>query len=137
MNRDLTKPILIAACAFVLTACGTDPYKDPEPNIFPAAYKKEILDTLSTTLTDPTNLRDTYITEPALTMVNKEQRYAVCLRYNERDVNRRYTGSVDRIAFFFAGHLNQLVAATPEQCAKAPYKPFPEAAKLCLGTECR
>ena len=48
-----------------------------------------------------------------------------------------YTGSKDRIAYFYGGHLNQLVEATKEQCGNAAYKPFPELEKLCLARQVR
>jgi hypothetical protein len=127
------------AFGLALAACSSfsDPYKEPEPNIYPKNYKQEIIDTLSTDLTDPTNIRDAYITDPALSPVNKDQRYTVCVRANVRDQNRSYTGSKDRIAYFFGGHLNQLIEATAEQCGNAAYKPFPELEKLCLAKKCQ
>ena len=64
-----------------------------DPNLFPAAYKQEILDTLSHTLIDPTNIRNASISDPALTAVDKEQRYTVCIRYTPRDAGRQYVGS--------------------------------------------
>ena len=42
----------------------------------------------------------------------------------------------ERIAYFYAGHLNQLVVATPEQCAGVAYKPWPELEKYCLAKNC-
>ena len=49
--------------------------------------------------------------------------------------SRNYAGSTDRIAYFYGGHLNQLVEATKEQCGNAAYKPFPELEKLCLADQ--
>ena len=138
MVREAAKLILGVGVAWALAACsGAD--KDPmaaDPNIVPTNYKQEILDTMTRILADPTNVRDAFISEPALTTVSKEQRYTACVRSNSRDGNSRYIGSTDRIAYFFGGHLNQLIEATPEQCAKAPYKPFPELEKLCLAKKC-
>lgn len=140
MSAFTARIFLVAAIAFALAGCAAGDYlgkpKEPEPNVFPASYKKEIADTLTTTLEDPTNVRDAYASEPALTTVGKEQRYTVCVRANSRDSARQYMGSKDRIAVFFAGHLNQLVDATKEQCGNAAYKPFPELQKLCLGKSC-
>ena len=81
-------------------------------------------------------MRNAFISDPALTAGRKDQRYTACVRYNARDANRHYMGSSDRIAYFYGGHLNQLIEATPEQCGKAAYKPFPELEKICLGTKC-
>lgn len=124
----------------VLAACSSNDYlgkpKEVDPNIFPTGYKKEITDTLTNLLDDPTNVRDAYISEPVLSPAGKEQRYTVCIRSNSRNVSRQYTGAKDRIAYFYGGHLNQLIDATKEQCGSAIYKPFPELEKLCLGKSC-
>jgi len=128
---------IVAAFALGLAACSSDSKKDEvEPNIFPANYKQEIIDTLTNSLPDPTNVREAYITEPTLAPGSRDQRYTVCVRYNARDASRRYMGSTDRVAFFFGGRLNQLIEADKERCAKAAYKPFPELEKLCLAKTC-
>jgi hypothetical protein len=106
------------------------------PNIYPTDFRNEILLTLPRALEDQTNVRDAFISDPALTPVGREQRYTVCVRYNARNTNHQYMGSKDRIAYFFSGHLNQLVEATKEQCGNAAYKPFPELEKLCMATKC-
>lgn len=132
--------LLVPVAALVLTGCGANDYlgkpKEPEPNLLPANYKNEIINTLKSTLVDPTNIKDAYITDPTLMAVGRDQRYAVCIRSNSRGYHREYLGSKDRIAYFYAGRLNQLIDATPEQCGKATYKPFPELEKLCLGASC-
>ena len=139
MSRNAMRACLLSGLvALALAACSSDSKKnaEPEPNIFPTNYKNEILDTLPRVLDDPTNVRDAYITEPVLRSTGKDQRYVVCVRANARDINRQYAGSKDRIAYFFGGHINQLVEATKEQCGNASYKPFPELEKLCLGNKC-
>jgi hypothetical protein len=140
MGNTSARLVLAVAAALMLAACGSDYYigkpKNVDPNIFPAEYKKEITDLLTTTLEDPTNVRDAFITDPALISTGKDQRYRVCVRYNGRNANRHYKGSVDRIAYFYGGRLNQLIDATKEQCGNAPYKPFPELEKLCLAKKC-
>lgn len=122
--------------ALALGACaGGQSSDEPDPNIFPTRYREEIVLALSNTLDDATNIRDTGITEPALRTVGREQRYAVCVRYNPRDQGRRYTGVTTSIAYFFAGRLNQIVAAT-EQCSNADFKPFPELQNICHAARC-
>jgi hypothetical protein len=126
----------VAAGVFALglAACSTSSKNaEPDPNIFPKDYKLELMNELQRTLDDPTNIRDAYVTEPFLTQASREQRYAVCVRSNSRNINREYTGSKDRIGYFYAGHLNQLIEATPEQCGKAAYKPWPELQKICFS----
>jgi hypothetical protein len=127
---------LLAAALVALAACNSNWDKEPDPNIVPTRYKQEVIDTMTRVLIDPTNVREAYISEPAINVVKKEPRYTVCVRSNSRDYNRNYSGSKDRIATFYAGHLTQLIDATPEQCGKAAYKPFPELEKLCLSTKC-
>ena len=127
---------LLAAVALALGACSADKPPEENPNIPPTNYKQEIMDSLTHTLGDPTNLRDTYISDPALVSTGLNQRYAACVRFNTRDADHRYMGVTDQIAYFYGGHLNQLVDATPEQCGNAAYKPFPELAKLCRANKC-
>lgn len=127
----------LAALAVVLAACSSSG-KEPveEPNIFPGSARAEVLATLSGSLADQTNVRDAFITDPVLTQAGRDQRYTICVRYNARNANREYRGNKDSIGYFYAGHLTQLVDATPEQCGKAAYKPFPELEKLCQAKKC-
>ena len=125
----------MALLLVALAACSGSGKKndEPDPNLFPKNYKAELMITLQRELDDPTNIRDAFITEPFLTQGSREQRYAVCVRSNSRNLNRDYTGIKDRIGYFYGGHLNQLIEATPEQCGKAAYKPWPELQNICFS----
>jgi hypothetical protein len=136
MGRNAASLCLLSALAMTLAACSSDKTKDLDPNIVPINAKDEILNTLLKALPDPTNVRDAYMSDPALTSTGREQRYTACVRYNARDASRQYAGSTDRIAYFYGGHLNQLVEATKEQCGNAAYKPFPELENLCQAKKC-
>lgn len=140
MTTRMLRIAVAGAFALAVAGCGANEYlgkpKEPEPNIVPVNYKQEIIDTLQRTLGDPTNVRDAGITEPVLMPIGREPRYAVCVRENSRDSAKRYTGVTTHIAIFYAGRLNQLVAATKDQCVNAAYKPFPELEKLCFSKEC-
>ncbi|HEY3222401.1 MAG TPA: hypothetical protein VGJ76_01180 [Pseudolabrys sp.] len=138
MIRSVGQLCLTSAFAMSLLACSSDSKKEPEenPNVFPSDYKNEILNTMTTSLDDPTNVRGAYISEPALRPAGKEQRYMVCVRSDSRDLARQYTGIKDRVAIFYGGHLTQLIDATKEQCGNAAYKPFPELEKLCQAKKC-
>ncbi|MGH6664192.1 MAG: hypothetical protein ACREB2_04715 [Pseudolabrys sp.] len=137
MANSAARSCLAVALGLALAACGAG--KAPElvnPNIFPTAYRQDILDTLKNTLDDPTNVREALISDPVLTALGSDQRYTACVRYNARDVNRVYVGVKERVAYFFGGRLNQLVEADKGQCAKAAYKPFPELETLCYAKKC-
>jgi len=138
MVRYVANLCLLSGVLLVIAACSSSKKAEPEenPNVFPSNYKNEILNTLTTSLDDPTNVRDAYISEPVLRRAGNDERYVVCIRSDSRDVSKIYTGSKDRIAYFYAGHLNQLVDATKEQCGSATYKPFPELEKLCQARKC-
>jgi len=138
MVRYVANLCLLSGVLLVIAACSSSKKAEPEenPNVFPSNYKNEILNTLTTSLDDPTNVRDAYISEPVLRRAGNDERYVVCIRSDSRDVSKIYTGSKDRIAYFYAGHLNQLVDATKEQCGSAAYKPFPELEKLCQARKC-
>jgi hypothetical protein len=128
---------LLSGLTLALMGCSSSGKEPPEnPNVFPADYKNEVLNTLSTKLDDPTNIRGAYISEPVLRRAGSDERYSVCVRSDSRDPGKQYTGSKDRIGFFYGGHLNQLIDATKEQCGNAAYKPFPELEKLCQARKC-
>lgn len=136
MSNVRARLCLVLMIGSVLAACGSGKTSLVEPNIPPTGFKREILDTLQRTLDDPTNVHDAFISDPVLTPVGTDQRYTACVRYNPRDLNRTYAGNKERIAYFFGGHLNQLVEADKGQCAQAAYKPFPELEKLCFASKC-
>ena len=138
MMKIATSVCLLSVLIVGLIGCSSKGIKEPEenPNIFPADYKNELLLTLTNTLDNPTNVRDAFISDPVLRQAGKEQRYVVCVRSNSRDGAGQYTGSMDRIGYFYAGHLTQLIDATKEQCGNAAYKPFPELEKLCQAKKC-
>ena len=138
MTKIAPSTCLFLALAVNLIGCSGSGSKQAEenPNVFPTDYKNEILFTMTNTLEDPTNIRGAFISEPVLRQAGKDERYVVCVRSDSRNANRHYTGSTDRIGYFYAGHLNQLVEATKEQCGNAAYRPFPELEKLCLAKKC-
>jgi len=138
MVRCVANLCLLSSVLLVTVGCSSSKKAEPEenPNVFPSSYKNEILATMATALDDPTNVRDAYISEPVLRRAGNEERYVVCVRADSRNANKLYAGSKDRIAYFYGGHLNQLIDATKEQCGSAAYKPFPELEKLCQARKC-
>jgi len=137
MVRCVGKLCLLSAFAISLLACSSSKKEAEEnPNIFPSNYKNEILNTMTSALDDPTNVRSAYISDPVLRPAGKNERYVVCIRSDSRNANGHYTGIKDRIGIFYAGQLNQLIEATKEQCGNAAYKPFPELENLCQAKKC-
>jgi len=68
-------------------------------------------------------VRDAFITNPRWTRQGASLHRLRPIQCPWR--KRQYMGSKDFIGFFYAGHLNQLVEPTTDQCAKAAYRPFP------------
>ena len=121
---------VLLSSALVLAGCSLFSSKSPETpvevNIVPLNYRATLLEFLRTHLTDPTNVRDAYITEPALQPIGSDSRYVICVRFNSKDGYGQFTGIRDNIAIYFAGKLTQFVPATREQCGNAAYQRFPE-----------
>lgn len=138
MRRRAARWALLGGLVAALAACsGKDnKFDNVDPNLFPTEYQKEILQALTATLDDPTNIREAAITDPVLRPAGHEQRYSVCVRFNARSGSRLYIGPKDRIAYFYGGRLNQLVDADQGQCANAAYRPWPELEKYCLAKSC-
>ena len=126
-----------AFLAVALAACGTGDDKPVEANVFPANYKDKILEQIKEQLTDPTNIRDAFIAEPALKTNAGATRYVVCVRFNAKDDFGKYAGSKDKAAFYYAGQMTQIVEASRELCGNAAYQPFPELQKLCREAVCK
>jgi hypothetical protein len=124
-----------AVLAATLGACSTYSDKVVE-NAVPKDFKPEILDQLRGSLTDPTGIRDAYISEPALKTSGGTTRYVACVRYNAKNDDGAYAGSKDVAAFYYDGQLTQIVTA-PELCGNAAYRPFPELTKLCRTIDCK
>ena len=103
-------------------------------NIYPQNYKSDLIAFLRTYLNDPTNVRGAAVSAPQLKQAGEGQRYIACVRYNARDMDRKYTGQKDGAAMFVSGKLDQFVDTPPravrELCSDASYAPFPELEKL-------
>jgi hypothetical protein len=138
--------LAIAAVAILLADCAGSGSRREEReariNLVPENYKTDILAALHAYVADPTNIRDAYISEPAIKPVaGGQNRYVACVRFNAKNSDGRYTGSRDIVAIFAAGRFDQfldqtLLANQPNQsgsativkdtCGQADYKRFPE-----------
>jgi hypothetical protein len=101
----------------------------PDPNLYPKNYRQQIADFLRTYLSDPTGVRDGFISEPALRPVGQRSQYVSCVRYNPRDSNKQYLGRQEDVAIFLGGRITQYLKATPELCGNAVYQRYPEIEK--------
>jgi len=139
--RRLPAVLAAAALAAALCGCGTsrsNEEREARLNVYPDKYKSDLLAAMHAYAADPTNIRDAYVSDPAMRPVGSQNRYAACLRFNAKDSSGRYTGSRDVMGVFIAGRFDQFidqstVASQPslettlkEQCGPAEYKRFPE-----------
>jgi hypothetical protein len=136
MLRTHCRPMLTClavAAAAALGGCGTDharEMREERAAIFPDNYRAELVAFMRTYLNDPTNVRNAYIAEPAMKPFGSRNQYVVCVRYNARNTDGRYSGSKDGMALFDGGRFDHMIdqfnSRVVNQCADAAYKPFPE-----------
>lgn len=129
--------VLLAAAA---AACSDDKKAAgvTNPLLPPADYKREIISTLRNLFQEnqTVSVTNAVVTDPAIKQVGTSQIYSVCVRYTAHGTSPGLVGDAQRIAYFYAGHINQLVPAEEGQCAGAAYKPFPELDQVCIGKGC-
>jgi hypothetical protein len=121
----------LATAGLGLAACAGHGHKRGDsqrvdPNSFPTDYKADLVGLVRTSVGNPTNIRDAYISEPTLKMSGTENRYVVCVRFNAKGSDGRYLGIMEKMVIYFAGRPNQYVDATPDKCGAGAYQPFPE-----------
>ena len=128
--------------AVALTGCGSGRSREEREariNVYPDNYRADLLAALHTYVNDPTNIRDAYLSDPAIKPLGTQNRYVACVRYNAKNSDGRYTGNREVLATFVAGRFDQFVdlqlnpanqssqaTAMKELCAQADYKRFPE-----------
>jgi hypothetical protein len=130
--------------AAALAGCGSSKLREEREarvNVFPDNYRADIMAGMHAYVGDPTNIRDAFLSEPAIRPVGPQNRYVACVRFNAKNSDGRYTGSKDALAIFVAGRFDQFVDVTAppaapnqsppanplrELCAQADYKRFPE-----------
>jgi len=145
MGKRAASLFLLCVVAAAIAACSQDKNKaasQADSNVMPARYQTEIIETLREQIfakNDTTAVTGAMISEPALRPIagGTEQHYVVCIRYTAHGTVYNVTANVERIGYFYAGHLNQLVETTGDECKGAAYKPFPDLDKACIGTGCK
>jgi hypothetical protein len=133
MVRTVGRSVLGLCAAVALAGCLTDQARDggeSRGTVLPENYKAEIIAFMKTYLNDPANVRDAFITEPAIKQVGARSQYAVCVRYNAKNTDGRYAGSRDSLAVFDRGRFDRMIDQFPKgavhPCVDADYKHFPE-----------
>ncbi len=139
MPRRAASSVLLCVLIAALLGCSPDKAPTVESNAAPTKSKDEIIDTLKKLFekNDTGSVTGAMISDPALEQVGSDQHYTACVRYTAHSTSNNLTANVERVAYFYAGHLNQLVEAAPGECRNAAYKPFPELDKVCIGKGCR
>ena len=139
-----------ALLAIPLADCAGNGHarSDERANVYPDNYKTELLGFLHTYINDPTQIRDAAIAEPVLRPVSgnpdrgnspldklsrsfergtgPQVRYIVCVRFNAKDRDGRYTGPKQGMAIFTGGRFERFNEQRQGPCDQADYKPFPE-----------
>jgi len=123
--------LLLGACGHHHSPSSEAAASDPDINILPADYKRDILAAMHAYLNDPTGIRDAAISEPVLKAVGNLQRYVVCVRFDaKKRGNEEYAGVEEIAAVFLVGRFDHFVEKAQEQCAGLSLTPFPELQKL-------
>ncbi len=140
--------VLTVGLALALAGCSTGRSREEREereariNVYPENYRADLLAALHTYVSDPTRIRDAFVSEPAIKPVGRQNRYVACVRFNARNSDGRYVGSRDVLAVFVAGRFDQFIdtsmplgpanepnpaaALAKELCDMAEYKRFPE-----------
>jgi hypothetical protein len=136
--------LLMIGLAGLLVGCGSvrsREEREARVNIYPDNYRADLLAALHTYVSDPKGIRDAYVSDPTISQIGRQKRYATCVRFNARNSDGRYVGARDVLAVFSDGRFDQFIdestqpglanQAEPatfvkEQCGAAEYKRFPE-----------
>jgi hypothetical protein len=136
-----TARLMAAAAILALGGCTTEvgpssaelKAKWDAENVFPQAYKQDLLAYLRTYLNDPSHVRGAAVSQPQLKYIGPGDRYVACVRYNARNTDGKYQGSKDGAAVYVAGKLDRffdIPKEVRELCKDAAFAPFPELEKL-------
>ena len=133
--------LMAAVAAAALGGCATEvgpssaelKAKWDAENVFPQAYRQDLLAYLRTYLNDPSHVRGAAVSQPQLKYIGPGDRYVACVRYNARNTDGKYQGSKDGAAVYVAGKLDRFFDVPKdvrELCKDAAFAPFPELEKL-------
>ena len=122
-GRGVARSLAVMMLGVFCIGCSNNkPNEVVDSDIAPANYRDQIASFLSTLLTDNADFRNSLIAPPVLKPVGANQHYVACVQLNGHNQHK------DKAIIYFAGSINQVVDATPEECSGAAYGPFPELA---------
>jgi hypothetical protein len=107
--------LLVVCLATTLTGCVSGrsrelrEEREARINVYPDNYRSDILAGLHSYLSDPSHIRNAYVSEPSLKPIGRQNRYAACVRFDARNSDGRYVGSRDVLAVFAAGRFDQFI----------------------------
>lgn len=108
--------VLLAVClAAALAGCASGrsrelrEEREARVNVYPDNYRADIQAGLHSYLSDPTHIRDAYVSEPSLQKIGRQNRYVACVRFSARDSDGGYGGSKDLLAVFAGGRFDQFI----------------------------
>ena len=92
--------LMAAAATVALGGCATEvgpssaelKAKWDAENVFPQAYRQDLLAYLRTYLNDPSHVRGAAVSQPQLKYIGPGDRYVACVRYNARNTDGKYQG---------------------------------------------
>jgi hypothetical protein len=102
-------------------------------NIYPEAYKSDLLAFLRTYLNDPEHVRAAAVSKPQRKTVGPGERYVACVRYQPRMDDGKYDAPKQGAATYVSGKLDRFFDNAVELralCKDAVLEPFPELEKL-------
>jgi hypothetical protein len=146
------KPVAMTLAAVTLVAvtlagCGSERLREERQereerlNVYPGSYRADLVAAMRAYLSNPANIRDAWVAEPAITPLGQRKRYAACVRFTARNSDGGYAGSKDVLAVFANGRFDQFIeppipsepanegsapALVKQLCDAADYKRFPE-----------
>jgi hypothetical protein len=124
----------LLALGLTLSACARDNYEVSAEvrkaeweakNLYPQAYRAEIMAYLRTYLNDPSGLKEAAISEPVLKSMGLGNRYVSCVRYRAKSGSGELGSIKDHLVVFVGGKLDAFKEGK-DQCSGATYVPFPE-----------
>ena len=102
-------------------------------NIYPQAYKRDLLAFLRTYLNDPGHIREAQVSQPQRKALGPGERYIVCVRYRTRKDDGKYGQPKGGAASYVSGKLDRFFDTPAELvalCKDVALEPFSEMEKL-------